>query len=206
MPANLRGASLRGLCPQWPKLTKRPGGTWPRLEVLSSRTGRFASITESSPAPVPRADRESFAGDHGHRRRRPSRLSADVDSAMMANFACGGLAISVLAARSWGPSLEVVDAVTLAEVIRRTGGIVNPTQARAAAPAVSRVFSARKPRSGCPGTQPAPASVTARGRSAPPLAAPDLLNSRRNGHRPTRPSAAANRAAAAREGRLDTIT
>ncbi len=54
-----------------------------------------------------------FAGDHGIAAQGVSAYPQDVTIAMMANFAAGGAAISVLA-RELGSSLEVVDAGTLA--------------------------------------------------------------------------------------------
>jgi nicotinate-nucleotide--dimethylbenzimidazole phosphoribosyltransferase len=55
-----------------------------------------------------------FAGDHGVAAQGVSAYPQEVTIAMMANFAAGGAAISVLA-RELGSALEVVDAGTLAE-------------------------------------------------------------------------------------------
>jgi nicotinate-nucleotide--dimethylbenzimidazole phosphoribosyltransferase len=65
----------------------------------------------------PRAERVPiivFAGDHGIAAQGVSAYPQEVTIAMMANFAAGGAAISVLA-RELGSSLEVVDAGTLTE-------------------------------------------------------------------------------------------
>src|SRR6185437_6261344 len=65
----------------------------------------------------PRAERAPvivFAGDHGIAAQGVSAYPQEVTIAMMANFASGGAAISVLA-RELGSSLEVVDAGTLAQ-------------------------------------------------------------------------------------------
>ena len=66
----------------------------------------------------PRAERVPiivFAGDHGIAAQGVSAYPQEVTIAMMANFAAGGAAISVLA-RELGSALEVVDAGTLADV------------------------------------------------------------------------------------------
>jgi nicotinate-nucleotide--dimethylbenzimidazole phosphoribosyltransferase len=65
----------------------------------------------------PSADRAPiiiFAGDHGIAAQGVSAFPQEVTIAMLANFAGGGAAISVLA-RELGSTLEVVDAGTLAE-------------------------------------------------------------------------------------------
>ena len=56
-----------------------------------------------------------FAGDHGIAAQGVSAYPQEVTIAMMANFAAGGAAISVLA-RELGSQLEVVDAGTLADL------------------------------------------------------------------------------------------
>ena len=92
------------------ELTK-PAGALGRLEVLAIE---LAGLQHSD---RPRADRVPiiiFAGDHGIAAQGVSAYPQDVTIAMMANFAAGGAAISVLA-RELGSSLEVVDAGTLAE-------------------------------------------------------------------------------------------
>jgi nicotinate-nucleotide--dimethylbenzimidazole phosphoribosyltransferase len=66
---------------------------------------------------LPSADRVPitiFAGDHGIAAQGVSAYPQEVTIAMMANFAGGGAAISVLA-RELGSQLEVIDAGTLAE-------------------------------------------------------------------------------------------
>jgi nicotinate-nucleotide--dimethylbenzimidazole phosphoribosyltransferase len=92
------------------QLTK-PAGALGRLEGLVIE---LASLQHSD---RPRADRVPiivFAGDHGIAAQGVSAYPQEVTIAMMANFAAGGAAISVLA-RELGSSLEVVDAGTLAE-------------------------------------------------------------------------------------------
>jgi nicotinate-nucleotide--dimethylbenzimidazole phosphoribosyltransferase len=92
------------------ELTK-PAGALGRLEALAIE---LAGLQHSD---RPRADRVPiiiFAGDHGIAAQGVSAYPQDVTIAMMANFAAGGAAISVLA-RELGSSLEVVDAGTLAD-------------------------------------------------------------------------------------------
>src|SRR5215472_13796888 len=92
------------------QLTK-PTGALGRLETLAIE---LASLQHTE---KPRADRAPiiiFAGDHGIAAQGVSAYPQEVTIAMMANFAGGGAAISVLA-RELGSSLEVVDAGTLAE-------------------------------------------------------------------------------------------
>jgi nicotinate-nucleotide--dimethylbenzimidazole phosphoribosyltransferase len=93
------------------QLTK-PTGALGRLEGLAIE---LASLQH---ADCPRADCVPiivFAGDHGIAAQGVSAYPQQVTIAMMANFAAGGAAISVLA-RELGSALEVVDAGTLAEV------------------------------------------------------------------------------------------
>ena len=93
------------------QLTK-PAGALGRLETLAIE---LAGLQHTE---TPRADRAPiivFAGDHGVAAQGVSAYPQEVTIAMMANFAAGGAAISVLA-RELGSSLEVVDAGTLAEV------------------------------------------------------------------------------------------
>src|ERR1700742_677673 len=92
------------------QLTK-PAGALGRLEGLAIE---LASLQHTD---RPRADRVPitvFAGDHGIAAQGVSAYPQEVTIAMMANFAGGGAAISVLA-RELGSPLEVVDAGTLAE-------------------------------------------------------------------------------------------
>jgi nicotinate-nucleotide--dimethylbenzimidazole phosphoribosyltransferase len=92
------------------QLTK-PTGALGRLEALAIE---LASLQHSD---RPRADRVPvivFAGDHGIAAQGVSAYPQEVTLAMMANFAAGGAAISVLA-RELASALEVVDAGTLAE-------------------------------------------------------------------------------------------
>ena len=93
------------------QLTK-PAGALGRLETLA------IELAGLQHAEKPRADRAPiiiFAGDHGIAAQGVSAYPQEVTIAMMANFAAGGAAISVLA-RELGSSLEVVDAGTLAEM------------------------------------------------------------------------------------------
>jgi nicotinate-nucleotide--dimethylbenzimidazole phosphoribosyltransferase len=92
------------------QLTK-PTGALGRLETLAIE---LAGLQQTE---RPRAERVPiivFAGDHGIAAQGVSAYPQEVTIAMMANFAGGGAAISVLA-RELGSSLEVVDAGTLAE-------------------------------------------------------------------------------------------
>lgn len=92
------------------QLTK-PTEALGRLETLAIE---LAGLQQTE---RPRADRVPiivFAGDHGVTAQGVSAYPQEVTIAMMANFAAGGAAISVLA-RELGSSLEVVDAGTLAE-------------------------------------------------------------------------------------------
>jgi nicotinate-nucleotide--dimethylbenzimidazole phosphoribosyltransferase len=92
------------------QLTK-PTGALGRLETLAIELAGLQHRDR------PRAERVPiivFAGDHGIAAQGVSAYPQEVTIAMMANFASGGAAISVLA-RELGSSLEVVDAGTLAE-------------------------------------------------------------------------------------------
>ena len=92
------------------RLTK-PTGALGRVETLAIELAGLQHTER------PRADRAPiivFAGDHGIAAQGVSAYPQAVTIAMMANFAAGGAAISVLA-RELGSSLEVVDAGTLAE-------------------------------------------------------------------------------------------
>jgi nicotinate-nucleotide--dimethylbenzimidazole phosphoribosyltransferase len=92
------------------ELTK-PAGALGRLEALA------IELAGSQHTERPRAARAPiivFAGDHGVAAQGVSAYPQGVTIAMLANFAAGGAAISVLA-RQLGSRLEVVDAGTLAE-------------------------------------------------------------------------------------------
>ena len=92
------------------ELTK-PAGALGRLETLA------IELAGLQHADRPRAERASiliFAGDHGIAAQGVSAYPQEVTIAMLANFANGGAAISVLA-RALGASLEVIDVGTLAE-------------------------------------------------------------------------------------------
>jgi nicotinate-nucleotide--dimethylbenzimidazole phosphoribosyltransferase len=92
------------------QLTK-PTGALGRLEGLAIELAGLQHTDR------PRADRVPiivFAGDHGIAAQGVSAYPQEVTIAMMANFAGGGAAISVLA-RELGSPLEVVDAGTLAD-------------------------------------------------------------------------------------------
>src|SRR5580693_1235500 len=92
------------------QLTK-PTGALGRLETLAIELAGLQHTEK------PRADRAPiiiFAGDHGIAAQGVSAYPQQVTIAMMANFAAGGAAISVLA-RELGSTLEVIDAGTLAE-------------------------------------------------------------------------------------------
>jgi nicotinate-nucleotide--dimethylbenzimidazole phosphoribosyltransferase len=92
------------------ELTK-PAGALGRLEVLAIE---LAGLQHAERPRAARAPIIVFAGDHGIVAQGVSAYPQEVTIAMMANFAAGGAAISVLA-RELGSSLEVVDAGTLAE-------------------------------------------------------------------------------------------
>lgn len=92
------------------QLTK-PTGALGRLETLAIELAglQHANRPRAECAPI-----IVFAGDHGIAGQGVSAYPQEVTIAMMANFARGGAAISVLA-RELGSALEVVDAGTLAE-------------------------------------------------------------------------------------------
>jgi nicotinate-nucleotide--dimethylbenzimidazole phosphoribosyltransferase len=92
------------------QLTK-PAGALGRLEQLAIELAGLQATERPRAARVPII---IFAGDHGIVAQGVSAYPQAVTIAMMANFASGGAAISVLA-REFGSSLEVVDAGTLAE-------------------------------------------------------------------------------------------
>jgi len=92
------------------ELTK-PAGALGRLETLAIE---LAGLQHRERPRAARAPIIVFAGDHGIAAQGVSAYPQGVTIAMMANFAGGGAAISVLA-RELGSSLEVVDAGTLAE-------------------------------------------------------------------------------------------
>src|SRR5438105_49972 len=92
------------------QLTK-PTGALGRLEQLAIE---LAGLQATEQPRAARAPMIIFAGDHGIVAQGVSAYPQAVTIAMMANFAAGGAAISVLA-RELGSSLEVVDAGTLAQ-------------------------------------------------------------------------------------------
>ncbi len=92
------------------ELTK-PAGALGRLEVLAIE---LAGLQHTDRPRATCAPIIIFAGDHGIAAQGVSAYPQNVTIAMMANFAAGGAAISVLA-RELGSRLEVVDAGTLAE-------------------------------------------------------------------------------------------
>ena len=92
------------------ELTK-PAGALGRLETLAVELAALQHTDRPSADQVPIT---IFAGDHGIAAQGVSAYPQAVTIAMMANFAGGGAAISVLA-RELGSQLEVVDAGTLAE-------------------------------------------------------------------------------------------
>src|SRR3954447_20070232 len=92
------------------ELTKPPGALG-RLETLAVELAALQHTDRPSAHRVPII---IFAGDHGIAAQGVSAFPQEVTIAMLANFAGGGAAISVLA-RELGSTLEVVDAGTLAE-------------------------------------------------------------------------------------------
>ena len=92
------------------ELTK-PAGALGRLETLAVE---LAALQHTDRPSADRVPITIFAGDHGIAVQGVSAYPQAVTIAMMANFAGGGAAISVLA-RELGSQLEVVDAGTLAE-------------------------------------------------------------------------------------------
>ncbi len=92
------------------QLTK-PRGALGRIETLAIDLAALQRTERPRAARVPII---VFAGDHGIAAQGVSAYPQEVTIAMMANFAGGGAAISVLA-RELGSHLEVVDAGTLAE-------------------------------------------------------------------------------------------
>ena len=93
------------------ELTK-PAGALGRLEALAVE---LAALQHTDRPAADRVPITIFAGDHGIAAQGVSAYPQQVTIAMMANFASGGAAISVLA-RELGSQLEIVDAGTLAEV------------------------------------------------------------------------------------------
>src|SRR5258708_15060835 len=91
------------------ELTK-PAGALGRLETVAV----VAALQHTDRPSADRVPITIFAGDHGIAAQGVSAYPQEVTIAMMANFAGGGAAISVLA-RELGSQLEVVDAGTLAE-------------------------------------------------------------------------------------------
>ncbi len=92
------------------QLTK-PAGSLGRLEHLACE---LASLQQTARPRAARVPIIIFAGDHGVVAQGVSAYPQEVTIAMMANFASGGAAISVLA-RELNSALEVVDAGSLAE-------------------------------------------------------------------------------------------
>jgi nicotinate-nucleotide--dimethylbenzimidazole phosphoribosyltransferase len=92
------------------QLTK-PTGALGRLEGLAIE---LASLQQTDRPRAARVPIIVFAGDHGIAAQGVSAYPQEVTIAMMANFAAGGAAISVLA-RELSSPLEVVDAGTLAD-------------------------------------------------------------------------------------------
>jgi nicotinate-nucleotide--dimethylbenzimidazole phosphoribosyltransferase len=92
------------------ELTK-PAGALGRLETIAVQ---LAGLQHRDRPTAERVPIIVFAGDHGIAAQGVSAYPQEVTIAMMANFASGGAAISVLA-RELGSPLEVVDAGTLAE-------------------------------------------------------------------------------------------
>ena len=92
------------------ELTKPPGALG-RLETLAVE---LAALQHTDRPSATRAPIIIFAADHGIAAQGVSAFPQEVTIAMLANFAGGGAAISVLA-RELGSTLEVVDAGTLAE-------------------------------------------------------------------------------------------
>src|SRR5262249_24732836 len=93
------------------QLTK-PTGALGRLESLAIELAGLQHAARPRAARVPII---VFAGDHGIAAQEVSAYPPAATIALMATFAGGGAAISVLA-RELGSTLEVVDAGTLAEV------------------------------------------------------------------------------------------
>lgn len=107
--ADVSDAHRRAATDRQATLTK-PAGSLGRMEEIAID---LAGIQQTE---TPRAGRVPiliFAGDHGVAARGVSAYPQDVTVAMLANFASGGAAISVLA-RELGSSLNVIDAGTLA--------------------------------------------------------------------------------------------
>jgi len=91
------------------ELTK-PAGSLGRLEALAVD---LAALQQTDHPSADRVPITIFAADHGIAAHGVSAYPQEVTVAMMANFAAGGAAISVLA-RELGAPLEVIDAGTLA--------------------------------------------------------------------------------------------
>jgi nicotinate-nucleotide--dimethylbenzimidazole phosphoribosyltransferase len=100
------------------RLTK-PQGSLGRLEDLATQ---LCVITGEVPAPIPQHPAIAvFAGDHGVVADGVTHWPSEVTAQMVANFAGGGAAISVLA-RQMGATLTVVD-VGVATPIPNTDGV-----------------------------------------------------------------------------------
>lgn len=104
-------------------LTK-PTGSLGRLEKVAID---LAGIQRRNAPGAARAPIIVFAGDHGIVARGVSAYPQEVTIAMLANFAAGGAAISVLA-RQLGSTLEVIDAGTLA--VQPIDGVVSDKPCR----------------------------------------------------------------------------
>src|SRR6201986_2624884 len=104
------GAHRHAAAARQDQLTK-PAGALGRLEMLAIE---LAGLQHTERPRAKRVPIIVFAGDHGIAAQGVSAYPQEVTIALMANFAAGGAAISVLA-RELGLGLEVVDAGTLAE-------------------------------------------------------------------------------------------
>lgn len=101
-------------------LTKPPGSLGRLEELAITLSGQLGT---DQPA-IDRVHIAVFAGDHGVCAEGISAFPQTVTAQMIANFAHGGAAISVLA-RQLGATLEVVNLGTVAEVDRGLAGVVD---------------------------------------------------------------------------------
>lgn len=129
-------AARRAVLAAWDEKTK-PRGSLGELELLTARIAAIRGTTNAAPL---EAAIVLAAGDHGYAAEGVSAYPAGVTRQMLANFAAGGAAISILARRA-GARLVVVDAGVSepfdhpgVRAVRLGAGTANAT----AGPAMSR--------------------------------------------------------------------
>ncbi|MBW0148355.1 nicotinate-nucleotide--dimethylbenzimidazole phosphoribosyltransferase [Marinobacter arenosus] len=103
-------------------LTKPPGSLGTLEQLAITLSGQQATATPA----VDRVHIAVFAGDHGVCEEGVSAFPQAVTAQMIANFAHGGAAISVLA-KTLGASLEVINLGTVGDVPAGLNGVVDAT-------------------------------------------------------------------------------